>query len=50
MHAKAIYNALTQGRTVQKGGSNPQPSANHTLLVTNSIVSNKLQRYYIVEF
>src|SRR6218665_1108570 len=33
-HAKDIYNVLTQGRTVQKGGSNranPQP-ANHTLL------------------
>jgi len=24
MHARAIYNVLTQGRTVQKGGSNPQ--------------------------
>ena len=23
MHAEAIYTALTQGRTVQKGGSNP---------------------------
>src|SRR6218665_1641430 len=25
MHARAINNALSQGRTVQKGGSNPQP-------------------------
>jgi len=25
MHARAIYNVLTQGRTMQKGGSNPQP-------------------------
>ena len=25
MHARAIYKVLTQGRTVQKGGSNPQP-------------------------
>ena len=31
MHARAIYNVLAQGRTVQKGGSNPQPLANHTL-------------------
>jgi len=23
MHARAIYNVLTQGRTVQNGGSNP---------------------------
>ena len=30
--ARAIHNALTQGRTVQKGGSNPpNPTANHTL-------------------
>ena len=25
MHERAIYNVLTQGRTVQKGGSNPNP-------------------------
>jgi len=25
MHARAIYNVLTQGKTVQKGGSNPNP-------------------------
>src|SRR6218665_4007947 len=35
MHATAIYNALTQGRTVQNSGSNyPNPPANHTLHVT----------------
>jgi len=34
MHTRAIYNVLTQSRTVQKGGSNPQtPPANHTLLL-----------------
>jgi len=32
MHARAIYNAVTQGRTVQKDGSNlPNPPVNHTL-------------------
>jgi len=32
IHARAIYNVLTQGRTVQKGGSKPQTlPANHTL-------------------
>src|SRR6218665_1348932 len=32
MHARAIRNALTQGRTVQKCGSNPPDlPANHTL-------------------
>jgi len=25
MHARAIYNVLTQGRAIQKSGSNPQP-------------------------
>ena len=30
MHARAIYNGLTHGRTVQKGGSNPQsPGKSH---------------------
>jgi len=32
MNARPIHNGLAQGRTVQKGGSNPpNPSANHTL-------------------
>jgi len=32
MHERAIHNALTQGRTIQKGRSNlPNPLANHTL-------------------
>jgi len=30
MHVRATHNVLTQGQTVQKGGSNPQPP-NHTL-------------------
>ena len=30
LHERAIYNVLTLGRTVQKGGSNP-PRENHTL-------------------
>jgi len=33
MHARAIHNAVAQGRTVQKGGSNPHnPPAYHTLI------------------
>ena len=32
MHARAIHNALTQDRTVRKGGSNPpNPPAGHIL-------------------
>jgi len=43
MHARAIHNFLAQGRTVQKGGSNPpNPPANHTLSV--SLMEQSLHR------
>jgi len=29
MHARAIYNALTQGRTVQRVGRTPTPGKSH---------------------
>jgi len=33
MHKRTNHNVLTQGRTVQKGGSNPHnPPANRTLI------------------
>jgi len=36
MHARAIYNVLTQGRTVQKGGSNT-PGKSHPAVYIGSI-------------
>jgi len=33
MHARAIYNMLTQGQLVQKCGSNLHPPENHILIM-----------------
>jgi len=39
MHARDIYNVLIQGRTVQKGGSNPQtPGKSHPVFTTIIII------------
>jgi len=38
MHARAIYNVLTQGRTVQKGGL--KPPTNHTLVTGRFVVKH----------
>jgi len=45
MHARAIYNVLTQSQTVQKGGSKPQPlrEITHWLQCPLSAVINQTE-------
>ena len=45
MHAGAIYDALTQGRTVQKGGSNtPNAPASHTLALSGQRILSECRQ------
>src|SRR6218665_1613282 len=46
VHARAIYNVLTQGRTVQNGGSNPHtPGKSHPAFATKSLLKINARPY-----